>query len=340
MIDVEGMHGIGETARASGLSVGTLRFYDGAGVLRPAGVDPRTGYRSYTADQVRAARLVAALRAAGMSLAGIRAVLRVRHDRVAVAQACAAHLRALEHDLAAARVALSTVDALIEPEESPVESTRVTVAAAELGAALRAVRHAVSVDPELPALRGVLLDVGSALTAVATDRYRLATADVDAVVAGPAAAALVPVALVDAMAGLLDAGGAAELVVEGGRITLTTAAGTLGGALATEPFPDYRVLLPAGPAAASAPVAAARAAVRAPATDRRPGAGGELREFTVLDAGPEAMWVDREFLLEALDAAGDDAVLEFAGPVEPLAIRAPRALTLVMPAQPPTSTRS
>ncbi len=155
------------------------------------------------------------------------------------------------------------------------------------------------------------------------------------VVSGPPAAALVPVALVDAVFGLLDAAGEAELAIEGARITVTTDAGTVGGALATEPFPDYLALLPSGPASASAPVAAARAAVRAPAADLRPGAGGEVREFTVLDAGPDAMWVDRQFLLEALDAAGADAVLEFTGPVEPLAIRAPRALTLVMPARPP-----
>jgi hypothetical protein len=35
---------IGEVARASGLPVSALRFYDGAGVLVPASVDPRTGY--------------------------------------------------------------------------------------------------------------------------------------------------------------------------------------------------------------------------------------------------------------------------------------------------------
>ena len=33
------MRGIGEMARASGLSVSALRFYDGAGVLVPAEVD-------------------------------------------------------------------------------------------------------------------------------------------------------------------------------------------------------------------------------------------------------------------------------------------------------------
>jgi DNA-binding transcriptional MerR regulator len=39
------MRSIGEMARASGLTVSALRFYDGAGVLVPAFVDPETGYR-------------------------------------------------------------------------------------------------------------------------------------------------------------------------------------------------------------------------------------------------------------------------------------------------------
>jgi DNA-binding transcriptional MerR regulator len=53
----------------SGLSVSVLRFYDGAGVLTPASVDPDTGYRYYAPDQVVVARLVASLRRVGMPLA-------------------------------------------------------------------------------------------------------------------------------------------------------------------------------------------------------------------------------------------------------------------------------
>ena len=74
-----GRYGIGEMARASGLSVSALRFYDGAGVLVPAEVDPLTGYRRYADDQLRAARLVAGLRRVGMPVAGItRAVASCR----------------------------------------------------------------------------------------------------------------------------------------------------------------------------------------------------------------------------------------------------------------------
>ncbi len=71
---------IGRMARESGLSVSALRFYDGAGVLIPANVDPGTGYRYYAPDQVVVARLVASLRRVGMPLAGIREVLAHRHD--------------------------------------------------------------------------------------------------------------------------------------------------------------------------------------------------------------------------------------------------------------------
>lgn len=58
---------IGAVARASGLSVSALRFYDGSGVLRPARIDPVTGYRRYDADQVEQAGVIAALRRVGIS---------------------------------------------------------------------------------------------------------------------------------------------------------------------------------------------------------------------------------------------------------------------------------
>lgn len=63
---------IGELAAASGLSPKALRMYADSELLPPQRVDPFTGYRSYGADQVRRARLVAALRGLGMGLARIR----------------------------------------------------------------------------------------------------------------------------------------------------------------------------------------------------------------------------------------------------------------------------
>lgn len=69
------MHSIGEMGRDSGLGVSALRFYDRAGVLVPARVDPVTGYRWYAPEQLDEARLLARLRQAGMPLADVRLVL-------------------------------------------------------------------------------------------------------------------------------------------------------------------------------------------------------------------------------------------------------------------------
>ena len=64
----------GEFATTSGLSRKALRLYDELGLLRPAAVDPATGYRLYAPAQLEQARLVAWLRRLGMPLARIRSV--------------------------------------------------------------------------------------------------------------------------------------------------------------------------------------------------------------------------------------------------------------------------
>jgi DNA-binding transcriptional MerR regulator len=66
---------IGRFARLAGLSVGALRHYDDLDILRPAWVDPETGYRSYRRDQLETARLIVRLRDLEMPLDGIRAYL-------------------------------------------------------------------------------------------------------------------------------------------------------------------------------------------------------------------------------------------------------------------------
>ena len=53
---------IGRFARLTGLTVKALRHYDEVGLLRPAAVDPDTGYRSYASAQVRRAETIRKLR--------------------------------------------------------------------------------------------------------------------------------------------------------------------------------------------------------------------------------------------------------------------------------------
>ncbi|MFJ1754465.1 MerR family transcriptional regulator [Kitasatospora sp. NPDC088134] len=75
---------IGAFARAARLSPKALRLYDELGLLRPAEVDPVSGYRRYAAGQLERARLVAWLRRLGMPLARIRSVLALEPGAAAV----------------------------------------------------------------------------------------------------------------------------------------------------------------------------------------------------------------------------------------------------------------
>jgi protein phosphatase len=77
---------IGAFAKACRLSPKALRLYDELDLLRPARVDPDTGYRYYAVGQLEQARLVAWLRRLGMPLAEIRQVCRL-HDRDSTAAA-------------------------------------------------------------------------------------------------------------------------------------------------------------------------------------------------------------------------------------------------------------
>lgn len=74
---------IGEFARRSRLSAKALRLYDGLGLLPPARVDEDSGYRFYTASQLRQARLIAALRQLQLPLAEINAILPLEPVRAA-----------------------------------------------------------------------------------------------------------------------------------------------------------------------------------------------------------------------------------------------------------------
>ncbi|MGW3650797.1 MerR family transcriptional regulator [Streptomyces sp. NPDC000878] len=105
---------IGAFARACRLSPKALRLYDELDLLRPARVDPDTGYRYYAAEQLEQARLVAWLRRLGMPLA------RIQQVRVLEPPAAAQEIRAfwarVEAETAARRdLATFLVDHLSTP---------------------------------------------------------------------------------------------------------------------------------------------------------------------------------------------------------------------------------
>lgn len=350
------MRSIGEMARDSGLGVSTLRFYDRAGVLVPAWVDPVSGYRWYEPEQLEEARLLARLRRAGMPLTDIRLTLAgwSGADTDLVRNLLKAHLSRLETGLSDARSEFSALRALLDHRENVMTSLRIatgrlTVAAPELAAALDTVRFAASTDPELPMLGGVLFDIeGESLHVVATDRYRMAVAQ--AGVAGHDTGrvqVVVPTPLVAAMRALLDGEGAVRFTVDGDRVTLEAGDRQAAGLCLGHEFPDYRRLLPeAGERRALVEVADFRRALETGPV--RTGEVGEpdLSVLRVEDGGtvtlcadgdddPNRVAVNREFLLDALAAgARDQLILELGGTRAPIAIRRPDdegTLSILMP---------
>jgi DNA-binding transcriptional MerR regulator len=95
---------IGDFSRATHLMTKTLRHYHETGLLEPAHIDPQTGYRHYTTDQIPGAQIIRRFRDLDMPLNDIRAVLSAPDVQTRNAL-IAAHLKHLESDLARGRVA-------------------------------------------------------------------------------------------------------------------------------------------------------------------------------------------------------------------------------------------
>jgi DNA-binding transcriptional MerR regulator len=76
---------IGAFAERTRLSAKALRLYDRLGLIPPTRIDPASGYRLYSEDQVDGARLVAQLRRLGMPLTVIADVVAKLPDEAAEA---------------------------------------------------------------------------------------------------------------------------------------------------------------------------------------------------------------------------------------------------------------
>lgn len=121
MSGLEGLVNIGDFARETGLTPKALRLYDDLGLLPPAEVDPHSGYRRYTADQVGPARLVATLRLVGMPLARIREVLDM--PAAAAAAEVETYWRQVEADTATRRTLVSILVHTMRNEAPPMTTT-------------------------------------------------------------------------------------------------------------------------------------------------------------------------------------------------------------------------
>jgi len=113
---------VGRFATMTHLSVKTLRHYHQVGLLEPAEVDPRTGYRYYSLEQLPTAQLIRRLRDLRMPVADVRAVLVARSagERDTL---IAAHIDHLEAELGKTQAAVNSLSALLDsaPGQHPVQ---------------------------------------------------------------------------------------------------------------------------------------------------------------------------------------------------------------------------
>jgi DNA-binding transcriptional MerR regulator len=121
---------IGDFARATHLSIKTLRHYHRVGVLEPADVDPDTGYRRYRTDQLPVAQVIRRFRQLDMPLEDIQAVL-AAPDVAARNAVIANHLDRLETSLERTQQATASLRDLLDPHSSvrPAEVEHVGVPA-------------------------------------------------------------------------------------------------------------------------------------------------------------------------------------------------------------------
>lgn len=129
------MLSIGEFSRFTHLSVRTLRRYHDVGLLEPVTVDPSSGYRYYSTDQIPTAQVIHRLRELDVPVADVRRIVHTT-DPDARADLVAEHLTRLEAQLDRTRAAVASLQRLLQPDVVPssVEVRRVpaaTIAAIE-----------------------------------------------------------------------------------------------------------------------------------------------------------------------------------------------------------------
>jgi DNA-binding transcriptional MerR regulator len=115
------MYTIGEFAAIGRVSVRMLRHYDAIGILPPAHVDERTGYRQYADAQLGALMRIVELRDLGCGLDEIGAVLSAADQRAALHQALTRRRSELEASLAADSARLTRIDERLRTLEGNAE---------------------------------------------------------------------------------------------------------------------------------------------------------------------------------------------------------------------------
>src|SRR3984957_1937510 len=109
---------IGDFSRATHLSVKTLRHYHEVGLLEPDEVDPGTGYRYYSGEQIPAAPVARRLRNLQMPVAEVKSVLSAP-DLPARNRLIVEHLDRLEGELSRTRASVGELRNLLQRPPAP-----------------------------------------------------------------------------------------------------------------------------------------------------------------------------------------------------------------------------
>lgn len=78
------MFKIGEFSRITQVTIRMLRYYDEIGILKPAQIDPWTGYRMYSVDQISLLNKIVYLRDSGFHISEIAAALDRKDDSLLI----------------------------------------------------------------------------------------------------------------------------------------------------------------------------------------------------------------------------------------------------------------
>ncbi|MGW5190242.1 MerR family transcriptional regulator [Kribbella sp. NPDC004138] len=121
------MFAIGEFARHGRVSIRMLRHYDAIGLLRPAYVDPATGYRSYTAAQLADLNRIVALKDLGFSLDQVNKMIADNLSPSELRTMLTMRRAQLETTLAESQARLAQVESRLRGLESDVPTADVVV---------------------------------------------------------------------------------------------------------------------------------------------------------------------------------------------------------------------
>jgi DNA-binding transcriptional MerR regulator len=109
---------IGEFSKMTYLSVKALRHYHDVGLLEPAEIDPSSGYRQYSADQVATAQAIRRFRDLDMPIDHVRTVLQAP-DLSTRNQAILDHLATMQQQLERTQQTVASLHSLLSSPAAP-----------------------------------------------------------------------------------------------------------------------------------------------------------------------------------------------------------------------------